>query len=1035
MPSAASAAQPPLGINLLPTAKGLEVQSVASGSLAEANGIRAGDVITHINTRPVPSAVVFGELVRNRATSQPLELRLLRKKSSVSVQIPATGVTSPANREAVIQAARRRAFRERGIPDPTATASLIEVADPFKVPGLAARDSSAAGINVLQRVFLDPGSGELVFIGRYDPVFATGAIDYTTLLHDALHSQSPSFSLEPTPASKAAAANFVRQFDQQMVANLRDTESGKAWLTGIFDQLLSNPSLEVDRRRFLARGAEIFHVKPEEVPPLVQAMLGRTETGSPPWVNFWVKFYQALGSPEAAGYIWGAAHKDTDPQGFQGALDWLGLTPVITDLRSRIQSGTLSTPVGERILEVEIWIAIHQHCKIPESRWRAAAERAKRTGDIDAFRTFNDDLNANILREKLMDPWLNGLVFTENFLRVMNRMPVLETRADCREGLAADSELARTFLAADWTLKTLGDTPELAERVPGHLTPHQFAFQRETAAGVYDIGNVEMRFWLTPGTVALRSDATGTILQFGEARINVNAEVLSHQGGSRAAESLTREATEAYAAEVTRRYEDYARVLPELHQLREAAKILALVHWAQSRGVKLVPPGPPAPAQPLPASFQRGFWTASFYAGGDRYFFGLGASGGVDFGRKTGSDWVQAREDLSLGGTALQQLAGSAALAQQAAAAAESGDLESARSLADQSARAMTGEFDFTGHPALGKIPEVPPPERVAFVEFQNELVIQNQHAIATLASSPTGSPQHAQAEQHISQIQNLLAAGPQAPAKTKHWVKLLRGDDWASLPAPAKPAPAFVAAPPPAPKPVKQVVDPVERARVRDEITQLRTELCRIQVQLRRFNKTIQSDEDQRAEWEKVTNDAYESALSRAQEKFEEFSVDFPGDILKEKLETVTDPAERAKIERALRLVDRFKDAYTTRDFSTWAAKEEFTREEIIEGIKQIADICEVEDRIKEYFSKKWGLKRAFAFYDAADDLITSAYDVIAEVLAWDRLKQLNRNSDDFLKATEASGRRLRVVMEGIRQREIRLGLDPGSTKELCAQ
>jgi hypothetical protein len=220
----------------------------------------------------------------------------------------------------------------------------------------------------------------------------------------------------------------------------------------------------------------------------------------------------------------------------------------------------------------------------------------------------------------------------------------------------------------------------------------------------------------------------------------------------------------------------------------------------------------------------------------------------------------------------------------------------------------------------------------------------------------------------------------------------------------------------------------------LRGEITQLRSELCRAQTQLRRFNATLQADQDQRAEWEKVTNDAYESALKRAQEKFEEFSVEFPGDILQEKLATVTDPVERAKIERALRLVARFKDAYTTRDFSDWASEEEFSRAEVMEGIQLIVSICGIDERIKEYLGKKWGLKRAIAFYEAGDELLTSAYDVTAEVVAWRRLAQLNRNSDDFLKATEASGRRLRALIATIHEREVRLGLDPGSTKEPCS-
>lgn len=1036
-PPATTAAQPPLGITLLPHPRGLEVQMVASGSLAGANGIRPGDVITHINTRPVPSAAVFSELVRNRAATQPLELRLLRNGASVTVQIPVTVANSGANRNDA-RLSRLNAVRDRR-GGTTQTVASGEAADPFKIPGLAVRDTAAAGSNVLQRVFLDPGSGELVFLGRYDPGYATGAIDYTTLLHDALRSPSPSFSLEPTPASKAAVANFIRQFDQQMAANLRDTESGKAWLTGIFDQLLTNPSLETDRRRFLARGAEVLRVKPAEIPDYVQAMLGRTEPGSPRWVNFWTKFYERVGAPEAAEYIRAAANKENDPSAFQAALDGLGLRPAIDDLKNRMQSGTLSQPATYATLEVAVWEAIFSRCRIPESRWRAAANRARATGSVDAFRPVVDALNADLVRENVMDPWLNGLVFTENFLRVMNRMPVLETRADCREGLAADSELARTFLTADWTMKTLGDTPELAERVPGHLTLHQFAFQRESAAGVYDVGNVEMRFWLTPGTVALKSDSAGTVLQFGEARINVNAEVMSHQGGSRAAENLTRESTAAYAAEVTRRYEDYARVLPELHRLREAAKILALVHWAQARGVKLVPPGPPASAQPLPASFQRGFWTASFYAGADRYFFGLGASGGVDFGRKVGSDWVQTHEDRLLGGTALQQLAGSAALAQEAALAAENGDFESARSLADQSARAMTGDFDFTGHPALGKIPEVPPPTRVGQVELQTEVIAQSQRAVATLSRAQSAETR-AESQQQLQTLRALLDQPAAEPAQTKHWVQLLRSGGWASLPQPA-PHQLVAATPPPAPPapapvaPVHPAVDPAERARLRGEITQLRTELCRIQTQLRRFNATIQMDQGQRDEWEKRINDAYDNSIDRVKAALVEFSTGMPEDRLTEKLDTLTDPKERAKIKRALRLVQRLKEAYTLKDFSDWAAHDDYGKDEVIEGAGIIADILEVEDTVKDYLGKRWGLRRVFAYQEAASELITSAFDVTSEVVSWKQLNQLNRNSEAFLLATQKSGERIRRVIAGLHEREVKLGLEVGSTKFPCPE
>lgn len=939
----------------------------------------------------------------------------------------------------------------------TGTAPVLatgKVTDPFQIPGFAARATTPGGINVLQRVFLDPRTGELVFVGRYDPAYATGAIDYTTLLSDALRSPSPSFSLEPTADSRAASTAFVRQFDQQMAANLRDIESGKAWMIGIFDQLLTNPALEVDRRRFLARGALIFRVPPEEVPPFVQAMLGRTEMGSPPWVNFWVKVYQHMGAPEAAEYIRAAANKDADPGSFQASLDNLGLRPIIEDLRARMQSGALSQQVAYARLEVAIWAAIYERCNVPASRWRAAGDRAGQIGDTTQFRAIVDAINTEMVSEKVMDFWLNGLVLSETFLQVMNRMPPLEVAPVCSDGLSPDSELARTFLAADWVLKNLGVTPELAERVPGHRTPSQYSFELETQRGIYDLGDVRARMWLQPAAVELRHDSTGTVIDFGQARVAAHASVIAHgRSGSAAGEQLARDAVDGYAREITRRYDEYARALPDLHRLREAAKILALVHWAQSHRMQLVPPGPPASPVPLPASFQRGFWTGNFYANPEKTFFGLVAIGGVDFGPQIGTSWVQPQEDPALGSSALKQLVASAALGQQAVkAAVEDGDLESARSLAEQSAQAMTGAIDFTGHPALGQIPEVPPPTPVAEIELQSEALMQARQNIAELGRTQQAlrqpatdelraqlEAQRAQAEERLRKLQALLAAQSREPAQTRQYVALLRNGDWGALPAPAPrqivaTTPGPVAAPAPAAPVAPRIeVDPEERARIRGEITQLRTELCRVQVQLRRFNATIQMDQGQRAEWEKVTNDAYESALDRAKEKLADFSVDFPEEKLNDRLEKLTDPAERAKVEQALRMVQHLKEAYKVKDFSKWAEHEEYTRTEVIEGIKIIVDVFEVEDKIKDYLSKRWGLKRVIAFQEAASDLVTSAYDVTAEIVAWRRLNQLNRNSEDFLRAVESTAKRQREVMEGIRQREIRLGLDPGSTKEPC--
>ena len=1037
----------------------VEVVGVVPGSRATTTGMQAGDVLLSVGGLPVTSAKQAQEtiargLVIIECTGRPFLLRLQRGQGEITVRVGPPASTVAAVPDAAASADPWTAFRarERARERNALPAASAEIVDPFLIPGLAEWDSSPSGINVLKRVYLDPKTGRVAFVGRYDPAFATGAIDYSTLLHDAGQSPTPSFSLEPTAATTAALASFYRQHDQQMAANLRNVESGKAWMTGIFDQLMTNPALEVDRRRFFAKGAEIFGVKPEEIPPYVQAMLGRTAMGSPPWINFWAKLYQHLGAPEAAEYIRAGANKDNDPGAFQASLDGLGIRTVIENLKSQIRSGALAEPLAMNILETEVWTAVYTRCRVPESRWRAAANQVRRGGSIDAFRAVVDAINLDMVREQVMDAWLNGLVLSETFLQVMNRMPPIEDAPEYRGGLAPDSELARTFLAADWMLKTLGVSPELAARMPGHLTPTQFIFRRETQSRVYDLGNVEARYWLTPGSVALRHDPAGTVIDFGNAVIMVRSGVMSQQGGSAASAQLLREATADYGRAITQRYDDYARVLPALHRMREASKILALVHWAQARGLKLVPPAPPAPPQSLPATFRRGFWAAYFLANSEKTFYGLLADGGVDFSPKIGTSWVQPQEDPGLGKTAVQQLAASAALGQQAAAAACRGDLEAARSLADQSARALTGDIDLSANPALGVIPEVPPPERVAAVELQGELVAQTTREViglSLLAPAPGpagetqrantfehlsqvyGETQRAKIQEHLRQLEGLYTAEPPPPAQARQIVQLLRNGDWGSLPKPR--TAAVAAAPAPTPAPVPPVADPVERARIRGEITELRTELCRIEKQLRRFSATIQMDQAQRDEWEKVTNDAYESALDRVKEELADFSVSFPEDKLNERLEKLTDPAERAKLERALRLVQHLKEAYSLKDFAAWAEHEDYGPKEVLEGIAMITDLLGVDDKIKDYLDKRWGFGRVLAFKDTAQDLVTSAYDVTAEVVAWRRLHQLNQNSENYRLAVAKSGQRIRDVMEGIRQREIRLGLDPGSTKEPC--
>ncbi len=87
----------------------------------------------------------------------------------------------------------------------------------------------------------------MAFVGRY-AAYATGAIDYSTLLRDAQRSPAPVFSLEPTPATKVAVTRFVADFDRQMTASLSSASAFQTWFGRMIDLLLYDPAVGADRQ-------------------------------------------------------------------------------------------------------------------------------------------------------------------------------------------------------------------------------------------------------------------------------------------------------------------------------------------------------------------------------------------------------------------------------------------------------------------------------------------------------------------------------------------------------------------------------------------------------------------------------------------------------------------------------------------------------------------------------------------------------------------------------------------------------------------
>ena len=996
----------------------LEVVSVLPGFPADKAGVKPGDLVLAVDGRPVATGEAFATATGHAGTYQ-LSISRGGREQKLALTLPEK-------------------------PD----------ANPFAVPGSVRTAPSPSSINTLRSVFIDPGSGSLAFIGTYDPAYPTGPIDYASLLADALHSPYPAFSLDPSPASKATRDALLRKVDTDMARVQGDLAYGKSWMIRIGSMLLSDPALGLDRQRFQKKGAEAMGGTPEQVGAFWDLVSGRVQALSPKGLEMLASLFAKMGAPEV-GQALLAMQGDNAVAG----LELLGLGPLLADTRQKLQSGVISQGQASNLMQAAFWEQIMLRLKIPESSWRRAIEAGKSGKVADtAWRPAVEDLLTGAITDNIMLPWLNGLVLSQAFLERFYQVPPVEVVPSFRSGLVPDSELARTFFAADWVLKMMAISPEMAEKVPGHLTYQNYEFRMASTRGIYAPGSSgSIRAWLTPQAVPLRQDPSGRVVTFDPARIAINSELLTFDGGGRSANALEKEAAASYAQEVTRRYDEYARVLPELHRLREAAKVIALVRWARARNQALVPPAPPAPPRPLPASFQQGFWTATFEADARRILFVVSAHGGVDFDQKAGDAWVQPQTEPGLSGSALKQLVGSAALGQQAVSTALKGDLEGARELAQKSEQAMIGDLR-SGFPAMAEVPQVPDP--TAYAAFQSQALGQSREAIAALQQAKT--PEARQPiEQKLKTLQDLMAQGQQNPTLApKLSVELkqgIMGGTYAAPvvvqqgtaspsappvalpsgnavvapgPAPARPAPAPAPQPPPA-------VSPAERARILNELAGLRGELCRIQAQLKRFSATIQGDQAQRAEWEHVTNEAYDHALDQVKDaisdELKDLSMELPKGYLEEKLAKASTREEQERIKRSLRLVQHLKESYDLKDFSVWASYDDYGREEIIEGAKMIAELTGLDEWIKDKLVKKWGLGRVLAFKSAAEDLVAASYDVTSEVLAWRRLNQLNRNSEAFLRAVEATTKRMKTVMEGIHARELKLGLAPGATKSDC--
>jgi len=180
-------------------------------------------------------------------------------------------------------------------------------------------------------------------------------------------------------------------------------------------------------------------------------------------------------------------------------------------------------------------------------------------------------------------------------------------------GRLRDTALGMVSLLSDVRFKTFsvgidllgsGDVRDAARRsLPGFKT-HLERFASDPTAGA--ILNQQTRFWFYPDDVDLTLSAEGDVLAFRKVRMTAASERVRDQGVPATEPPWTKE-TVSY---LNAHYEGLAKLFPEMADLDESVRLLALFTWLDAaRGLGLAVPdldvllALPLPALPTPRRF------------------------------------------------------------------------------------------------------------------------------------------------------------------------------------------------------------------------------------------------------------------------------------------------------------------------------------------------------------------------------------------------------------------------------------------------
>ncbi len=702
-----------LGIQLgtQPSPAGVPIVKVSPNLPGAAAGLQPGDVLKAIDGRPVTSSAQAAELIGFHPPYDVVKLEVERAGQRLALE------ARPVGRTRLEALTLKKVFFIPGVD----TESPFEPADP-----VVALDS----INVLKSVLVDPARGTVEFIGTYDPAYDTGPIPYRQLLEAAVQSPEPGFSLDPDPATfQRAREIYDRERDDLMriFGSGRNDQAISAWFRRWVDLILGHPLLEIDRQLFLDKMAvEVGLTKPELVNLFNYVNMGGVTRPAPAAIlETQVRLLEHEGFAQGAPAY--RLYREGTADSLMRAADTLGQADQARQLLGEPEMA--GKTAAERLAALQAFVA----CRVARS--------LNAVNDQQAGAFF-----AQVRQGKLslanLDTWLQQRILPDRtadgryvVYHVLSGFPLSNELLAYFYGVTApqallrfvhldgSTALARIFYEADYVLKTIDMTQEIFHSIPGHKT----FFQIRTAERPARLTGI--RWTLVPQDVSLMASGDRREVDFGPSRVELeghSSSIVDSDPATPEAVAETERLAGIYRAQINDHYDVYAREYPPLQRLREAAKILAFARWMNQQRIPLAP-DPGARSVPGWGAGSRAWTPPSRVTGlyhvymsmmdvtmpdGKRYtrFYPMPTSsnGGVNFTSK--KKWVSMSPPPPTYERAATSVTVSAAFGQAAVKAAMDGDMETARSLAEQSAQAMTGQLNFAHLPSNVPMPRAPAP-------------------------------------------------------------------------------------------------------------------------------------------------------------------------------------------------------------------------------------------------------------------------------------------------------------------------------------